>query len=110
MYLLSIRQLLYLKPLQRLIFQIIGYLIFLLSSYEERKALRLHLESVNIETRPLWKPLNLQPIFKQYPYYGLLISEDLFNRGLSLPSGSNLSNNDLTYIKDYISLFFDNKK
>ena len=45
----------------------------------------------NIETRPLWKPMHLQPVFKNAPYYGSNISETLFNSGLCLPSGSNLT-------------------
>ncbi|PKA84352.1 dTDP-4-amino-4,6-dideoxygalactose transaminase [Ulvibacter sp. MAR_2010_11] len=52
--------------------------------------LRLHLEKDNIESRPLWKPMHLQPIFKDAPYYGSTISENLFKNGLCLPSGSNL--------------------
>lgn len=48
----------------------------------------------NIETRPLWKPMHLQPVFKNAPYYGGKISETLFNSGLCLPSGSNLTNVD----------------
>jgi dTDP-4-amino-4,6-dideoxygalactose transaminase len=57
--------------------------------------IRIALEKVNIESRPLWKPMHLQPVFKDAPYYGTTIGEDLFNRGLCLPSGSNLSENDL---------------
>jgi dTDP-4-amino-4,6-dideoxygalactose transaminase len=45
----------------------------------------------NIESRPLWKPMHLQPIFKPYPAYTNGVSEDLFDRGLCLPSGSNLT-------------------
>ena len=45
----------------------------------------------NIETRPLWKPMHLQPVFKNAPYYGSNISETLFSSGLCLPSGSNLT-------------------
>ncbi|WGD35762.1 DegT/DnrJ/EryC1/StrS family aminotransferase [Olleya sp. YS] len=52
----------------------------------------------NIETRPLWKPMHLQPIFSNQPYYGDGLSEELFKTGLCLPSGSNLSNNDLERI------------
>lgn len=48
----------------------------------------------NIETRPLWKPMHLQPVFKNAPYYGSNISETLFKKGLCLPSGSNLSEQD----------------
>tara|TARA_R100000935_G_scaffold198_1_gene562 strand:+ start:16484 stop:17614 length:1131 start_codon:yes stop_codon:yes gene_type:complete len=44
-----------------------------------------------IESRPLWKPMHLQPVFKDAPYYGATVAESLFNTGLCLPSGSNLS-------------------
>jgi pentatricopeptide repeat protein len=64
------------------------------------------LEKENIETRPLWKPMHLQPIFESYPYYGNKVAEDLFNRGLCLPSGSNLSPADCARIKKAILSFF----
>jgi len=48
----------------------------------------------NIETRPLWKPMHLQPVFKNAPYYGSNVSEKLFKTGLCLPSGSNLTLED----------------
>ncbi|MFZ4262399.1 DegT/DnrJ/EryC1/StrS family aminotransferase [Sphingobacterium sp. HJSM2_6] len=53
--------------------------------------LRLGLQKFNIESRPLWKPMHLQPVFINSPYYGTDISENLFNNGLCLPSGSNLN-------------------
>ena len=56
-----------------------------------RETLRLAFEADNIESRPLWKPMHLQPIFETYPYYGSKIAETLFENGLCLPSGSNLS-------------------
>lgn len=49
------------------------------------------LDADNIECRPLWKPMHLQPIFKDAPYYGAKVAENLFNNGLCLPSGSNLT-------------------
>ncbi len=55
---------------------------------------RLSLEKENIETRPLWKPMHLQPIFKDYPAYCNGVSESLFKIGLCLPSGSNLTDED----------------
>ncbi|MPT31738.1 MAG: pyridoxal phosphate-dependent aminotransferase [Chryseobacterium sp.] len=58
-----------------------------------------------IETRPLWKPMHLQPVFKDCPYYGEKIAEDLFDRGLCLPSGSNLTTDDKKRIKDVINNF-----
>jgi dTDP-4-amino-4,6-dideoxygalactose transaminase len=60
-----------------------------------RETIRLALAADNIEARPLWKPMHLQPVFAQYPYYGSGVAEDLFNRGLCLPSGSNLLPEDL---------------
>ncbi len=67
----------------------------LTDSYETREAIRLGLLSEDIESRPLWKPMHLQPVFKSCPNYINGISEDLFNRGLCLPSGSNLQLEDL---------------
>jgi len=60
---------------------------------------RLHLEKDNIESRPLWKPMHLQPVFKGCGYYGTDIAETLFKNGLCLPSGSNLSYVDRERIK-----------
>jgi dTDP-4-amino-4,6-dideoxygalactose transaminase len=68
--------------------------------------LRLFLDSHNIESRPLWKPMHLQPIFSKAPYYGGTISENLFQNGLCLPSGSNLNEDDRNRIKLGIKTFF----
>lgn len=57
--------------------------------------LRQHLNARNIESRPLWKPLHLQPLFAGAPMYGGAVSEDLFARGLCLPSGSALTDEEL---------------
>ncbi|UPQ79277.1 DegT/DnrJ/EryC1/StrS family aminotransferase [Flavobacterium azooxidireducens] len=70
--------------------------------------LRLAMEAENIECRPLWKPMHLQPIFEKYPYYGGKISENLFLNGLCLPSGSNLSDQDRARITDLINDVFKN--
>jgi dTDP-4-amino-4,6-dideoxygalactose transaminase len=78
----------------------------LLKNYDQREALRLHLEKTNIESRPLWKPMHLQPIFEEYPYYGEKVSENLFIRGLCLPSGSNLTDVDRGRIEEGINSFF----
>jgi dTDP-4-amino-4,6-dideoxygalactose transaminase len=59
-----------------------------------REDLRLALDAENIEARPLWKPLHLQPVFEKYPYYGDGLSERLFDQGLCLPSGSNLTDEE----------------
>jgi len=80
-----------------------------LPSYEMRESLRLHLEKANIESRPLWKPMHLQPVFSKYAYYGETVSEDLFQKGLCLPSGSNLTNDDRSRIKKEIITFFENQ-
>lgn len=72
-----------------------------------REDLRLALEAENIESRPLWKPMHLQPIFAQYPYYGGGVSENLFDNGLCLPSGSNLSDADRARISNVFDNFFN---
>jgi dTDP-4-amino-4,6-dideoxygalactose transaminase len=64
--------------------------------------LRLALEKENIESRPLWKPMHLQPVFEDCKYYGANISEKLFEEGLCLPSGSNLIDEDRVRIKGAI--------
>jgi dTDP-4-amino-4,6-dideoxygalactose transaminase len=71
-----------------------------------RETLRLALEANNIESRPLWKPMHLQPIFESYPYYGGDISEQLFEKGLCLPSGSNLTDEDRNRIVQSINSLF----
>jgi len=67
-------------------------------SYKVREQLRLALLEQNIESRPLWKPLHLQPVFENFPKFTDGTAEDLFNRGLCLPSGSNLSHDDLSCV------------
>ena len=67
-----------------------------------REDSRLSLEKENIESRPLWKPMHLQPVFKDCNYYGAAVSEDLFRDGLCLPSGSNLTTNELDRISTCI--------
>ena len=59
-----------------------------------REDLRLALQEENIESRPLWKPMHQQPVFRSFPYYGIGISDELFKNGLCLPSGSNLTDTD----------------
>ncbi|MBV7440777.1 aminotransferase class I/II-fold pyridoxal phosphate-dependent enzyme [Weeksellaceae bacterium TAE3-ERU29] len=76
--------------------------VILLKDFEQREKLRLTLAEENIESRPLWKPMHLQPIFSGALYYGNQIAEDAFNRGLCLPSGSNLTNEDKNRIKSCI--------
>ena len=71
-----------------------------------REALRLAFEKANIESRPLWKPMHLQPIFEKYPYYGNKIAERLFEDGLCLPSGSNLTDEERNRIMEVVNRFF----
>lgn len=59
----------------------------------------------NIETRPLWKPMHLQPVFTDCPYYGENVAEELFDQGLCLPSGSNLTDDDKKRIYDVVINF-----
>jgi dTDP-4-amino-4,6-dideoxygalactose transaminase len=65
-----------------------------------REDIRLALEKENIESRPLWKPMHLQPIFQSFPYYGKNVAENLFENGLCLPSGSNLTTPELERVLD----------
>jgi dTDP-4-amino-4,6-dideoxygalactose transaminase len=71
-----------------------------------REDLRLALEAENIESRPLWKPMHLQPVFAEYPFYGGKVAEGLFENGLCLPSGSNLTESDRQRIKTTFERFF----
>ncbi|MGB0806815.1 MAG: DegT/DnrJ/EryC1/StrS family aminotransferase [Salibacteraceae bacterium] len=72
-----------------------------------RERIRLTLDAENIESRPLWKPLHMQPVFKYAEYYGSNVCEDLFQHGLCLPSGSNLKKNDLERIVKVIQGIFN---
>ena len=63
------------------------------------EVLRLALAADNIETRPLWKPMHLQPVFHHHPFYGNGTSEKLFGMGLCLPSGSNMNDEDRDRIR-----------
>ncbi|RZJ70851.1 DegT/DnrJ/EryC1/StrS family aminotransferase [Flavobacterium sp.] len=77
------------------------------SGGKTREDLRLALEAANIESRPLWKPMHLQPVFEKYAFYGNGVSERLFENGLCLPSGSNLSEEDRNRIKSVFDVFFN---
>ena len=72
------------------------------NNYETREKIRLELEKQNIESRPLWKPMHLQPVFNEFPTYVDGTSEDLFRRGLCLPSGSNLTHEELQKVVFFI--------
>jgi dTDP-4-amino-4,6-dideoxygalactose transaminase len=71
-----------------------------------REDLRLFLEQLNIESRPLWKPMHMQPVFKKYSYYGGKVAEELFENGLCLPSGSNLEESDKNRLEEAFVEFF----
>jgi dTDP-4-amino-4,6-dideoxygalactose transaminase len=73
----------------------------------DREQLRLHLEKENIESRPLWKPMHLQPVFKECKSFLNGVSEDLFNRGLCLPSGTNMSIEDLKRVVSKIKELYE---
>lgn len=78
----------------------------LLESYDRREALRLAFEKENIETRPLWKPMHMQPVFASCPYYGTDVAEQLFEKGLCLPSGSNSTEKEKNRIYEVLKRFF----
>ena len=65
------------------------------------------MEKDNIESRPLWKPMHLQPIFKNCKSYVNNVSEDLFNRGLCLPSGTNMSKKELERVVNSIKELYE---
>jgi dTDP-4-amino-4,6-dideoxygalactose transaminase len=73
-----------------------------------RETIRLALEKENIEARPLWKPMHLQPVFESYPSYVNGLSENLFRDGLCLPSGSNLTNQQVENVIYVIKSIFNN--
>ncbi|MFN4146644.1 MAG: DegT/DnrJ/EryC1/StrS family aminotransferase [Runella sp.] len=67
-----------------------------------REDIRLALAKADIEARPLWKPMHLQPVFADAPYYGGNVAETLFDHGLCLPSGSNLTIAELEEITEKV--------
>lgn len=71
---------------------------------------RLALEAQNIESRPVWKPMHLQPVFTGAPYYGNGFSNELFENGLCLPSGSNLTATDFERIFTTLDTIFRERK
>lgn len=72
-----------------------------------REDIRLALEKENIESRPLWKPMHLQPVFEKYPSYTNNVSGQLFNNGLCLPSGSNLTADDVQRVINEIKKVYN---
>ncbi|MHB9143933.1 MAG: DegT/DnrJ/EryC1/StrS family aminotransferase [Symbiobacteriia bacterium] len=76
----------------------------------DREEVRMALEAENIESRPVWKPMHLQPVFSPYRVVGGAVAEDLFNRGLCLPSGSNLAQGDLERVVAVIRRYAGSSK
>jgi pyridoxal phosphate-dependent aminotransferase EpsN len=68
-----------------------------------REKVRLELEGHNIESRPLWKPMHLQPLYESHPVIGGTVSEKLFENGLCLPSGSALTTTQLDRIVEIVA-------
>jgi len=75
-------------------------------SEEIREGLRLAMLEQNIESRPLWKPMHQQPVFKHCPNYVNGVSDALFEKGLCLPSGSNLTEIELNRVIIAIKTYF----
>jgi len=75
----------------------------------DKEFLRQELEKDNIESRPLWKPMHMQPVFNEAPMYGGSVCEDLFKKGLCLPSGSNLTNKDRDRVLNQIKQVLEKK-
>jgi dTDP-4-amino-4,6-dideoxygalactose transaminase len=71
-----------------------------------REDVRLILEAQNIESRPLWKPMHIQPVYQGTKFYGSGVCEELFEKGLCLPSGSNLTENDFDRIFEVLTRIF----
>ena len=68
----------------------------------DRETLRLALQKAGVESRPLWKPMHLQPVFRSCPFYGSGVSDRLFEEGLCLPSGASLAGEDMDRIIDVL--------
>jgi len=77
-----------------------------LSNGVNRESVYTLLHSENIECRPVWKPMHLQPVFANSPHYGNGTSEHIFAHGMCLPSGSNLTDDDLNRIISALKVAF----
>jgi len=73
-----------------------------------REDVRLVLDSKNIESRPLWKPMHMQPVYEGSRFFGSGVCEQLFEQGLCLPSGSNLTEDEFKKIIEVLSKIFKN--
>ncbi len=71
-----------------------------------REDVRLVLDAENIESRPLWKPMHMQPVYEGTKFYGNGVCEQLFEQGLCLPSGSNLTDQDFDRIFEVLGRIF----
>ena len=76
-------------------------------SFDYREKIRLGLWEDNIESRPIWKPMHLQPVFKDHLYFGSGVSDEIFQRGLCLPSGSNLRDDEKQRVLYKLSKILD---
>ena len=74
---------------------------------KDPESLRQFMLDAGVETRRLWRPMHMQPVFADAPYYGDTTCETLFDRGLCLPSGSGLKEEELHYVADKIKEFFN---
>ena len=74
---------------------------------KDPESLRQFMLDAGVETRRLWRPMHMQPVFADAPYYGDTTCETLFDRGLCLPSGSGLKEEELSYVADKIKEFFN---
>ena len=81
----------------------------LFKDFKIREKGRLALEQNHIESRPLWKPMHLQPVFKDADYFGGNVADGLFNRGLCLPSGTAITEQDLGRIIEIIRKVFNRR-
>ena len=75
----------------------------------DSETIRLCLEALNIEARPLWKPMHFQLDFADTPYFGKKVSEHLFEIGLCLPTGSNLTEEDFSRIFSTLDTLFSSR-
>lgn len=73
----------------------------------DRETIRIELEKYNIESRPLWKPMHMQSVFRSVPFYGERICDELFDKGLCLPSGSNIEHADLERTMEKLKGLFE---
>ena len=78
----------------------------MLSGGISREDVRLALDAENIESRPLWKPMHMQPVYEGTKFFGSGVCEKLFEQGLCLPSGSNLTEAEFDRIFSALSRIF----